>query len=91
MNGSIGSESPTCPYFRTRCTSSPTDAIIIIPHPYSFRNTRCSLQYGLNVHPHVATVTYLSDLGGPTVVLEHTSSVEVGQDFSGSVDRVFMR
>ena len=49
-----------------------------------------SSQFGLNVHPHVATVTYLSDKGGPTVVLEHTSGCEVGQDFSGRVDRVFM-
>ncbi|GMH47207.1 hypothetical protein TrRE_jg2693 [Triparma retinervis] len=47
-------------------------------------------EFGLNVHPHVATVTYLSDKGGPTVVLEHTSGCEVGEDFSGSVDKVFM-
>jgi hypothetical protein len=47
-------------------------------------------QFGLNVHPHIATVTYLSDKGGPTVVLEHTSGCEVGEDFSGSVDKVFM-
>ena len=25
---------------------------------------------GINVHPCLATVTYLSDLGGPTVILE---------------------
>eukprot|EP00520_Triparma_pacifica_P013012 CAMPEP_0118631850 /NCGR_PEP_ID=MMETSP0785-20121206/126_1 /TAXON_ID=91992 /ORGANISM="Bolidomonas pacifica, Strain CCMP 1866" /LENGTH=203 /DNA_ID=CAMNT_0006522571 /DNA_START=78 /DNA_END=689 /DNA_ORIENTATION=+ len=47
-------------------------------------------EFGLNVHPHVATVTYLSDRGGPTVVLEHSSGSEAGKDFSGSCERVFM-
>ena len=47
-------------------------------------------EYGLNVHPHVGTVTYLSDKGGPTVVLEHTSGCEAGKNCSGKLKRAFL-
>ena len=42
--------------------------------------------YGLNVHPHVATVTYFSDTGAPTIVVPHVSGQSYGEDFSGSAD-----
>jgi hypothetical protein len=42
-------------------------------------------QVGVNCCPHVATVTYFSDVGGPTVVLEHVSGQRKGDDFSGEL------
>ena len=45
--------------------------------------------YGLNVHPHVATVTYFSDTGAPTIVTPHVSGQTYGEDFTGSADSAF--
>lgn len=41
-------------------------------------------QYNVNLHPHVGTVTYLSDIGGPTVVLDKVSPVQTGADDCGA-------
>ncbi|GMH82051.1 hypothetical protein TL16_g09132 [Triparma laevis f. inornata] len=46
--------------------------------------------FGLNVHPHVASVTYMTDIGGPTIVTPHMSGVEAGSDFSGTQDSLFL-
>lgn len=41
---------------------------------------------GASVHPHVATVSYFSDVGGPTVVWEHYGGPGVGGgEFGGEV------
>ena len=34
----------------------------------------------------MATVTYFSDTGGPTIVAPHVSAPTYGEDFSGSTD-----
>ncbi|GMH93981.1 hypothetical protein TrVE_jg11681 [Triparma verrucosa] len=47
-------------------------------------------EYGLNIHPHVASVTYLTDIGGPTIVTPHVSGPEAGADFSGSQPNLFL-
>mmetsp|Transcript_10080 Transcript_10080/g.30803 ORF Transcript_10080/g.30803 Transcript_10080/m.30803 type:complete len:421 (+) Transcript_10080:119-1381(+) len=39
---------------------------------------------GINVHPHVATVTYLTDNGGPTLVLAFTPPTVAGEDDCGA-------
>ena len=45
---------------------------------------------GVNVHPHLATVTYLSTLGGPTIVLDHASPVQHGADFTARPQRCWV-
>ena len=35
---------------------------------------------GLNVHPHISTVTYLSDWGSPTLILEKKTPVQYLND-----------
>lgn len=48
-------------------------------------------QDGVNLHPHVATVTYLSDLGAPTVFLEKTvRSPVVGAPIAGPIPRGYV-
>ncbi|KAG5190008.1 hypothetical protein JKP88DRAFT_299890 [Tribonema minus] len=42
---------------------------------------------GFNVHPHLATVTYLSDVGGPTVVLNKRDPVTCGDSLEGTITR----
>ena len=44
MNGSIGSENLKRSYFRTRCASCPTTAIILTRHANPFRDSLCSSQ-----------------------------------------------
>ena len=45
-------------------------------------------EYGWNVRPHVATVSYLSELGGPTIVLEKESGPKCGENFSSVSDKM---
>jgi len=39
----------------------------------------------MNVHPHLATVTYLTTLGGPTIILDKTSGLNINEDISGFI------
>ncbi|KAJ0389301.1 hypothetical protein ATCC90586_011781 [Pythium insidiosum] len=41
-------------------------------------------EYRVNLHPHIGTVTYLSDVGGPTIVLDRVSPVQTGSDDCGA-------
>ncbi|GLE06342.1 hypothetical protein PINS_up015589 [Pythium insidiosum] len=41
-------------------------------------------EYRVNLHPHIGTVTYLSDVGGPTIVLDRVSPVQTGSDDYGA-------
>lgn len=45
---------------------------------------------GINVHPQISTVTYLSDWGGPTLVLEKTTPSDYysKSGVCGSIKRV---
>lgn len=45
---------------------------------------------GVSVHPLVATVTYLSDGGAPTVVVPHTESVSMGADIGGRPEALYL-
>lgn len=40
---------------------------------------------GLHIHPHLATVTYLSDCGGPTIVLNKKGTLYSHEDIFGPV------
>jgi hypothetical protein len=44
----------------------------------------------INLHPHIASVTYLSDFGAPTVILDKRETLNYGQDFSESVGTAFV-
>jgi len=44
---------------------------------------------GVNVHPHIATVTYLTELGGPTVILEKVGSVMCKECFYGDTHTAY--
>ena len=37
-------------------------------------------EHGMKLHPHLGTVTYLSDVGGPTLVLERAGPVDTETD-----------
>lgn len=41
---------------------------------------------GLHIHPHLATVTYLKDCGGPTIILNKIGTRWTKDDLSGKVD-----
>lgn len=43
-------------------------------------------EQGLNVHPLVATITYLTASGPPTIVLSHRTGVEYGTERFGAID-----
>uniref|UniRef100_A0A7S3Z950 Uncharacterized protein n=1 Tax=Lotharella globosa TaxID=91324 RepID=A0A7S3Z950_9EUKA len=46
---------------------------------------------GLNIHPHVATVTYLTDVGAPTMFLEKTvGSPIVGHSIAGPIKKGYL-
>jgi len=45
---------------------------------------------GINLSPHLATVTYLSLVGAPTVMLSKTAPTEYTKDFSGTADQMFI-
>ena len=45
---------------------------------------------GINVFPHVATVTYLTDLGAPTVVIEKSGPMQCGDSLEGSSQRCWI-
>jgi hypothetical protein len=42
---------------------------------------------GLNVHPHIATVTYLSSLGAPTLVLRKPTPVFFEESVAGDLEK----
>ncbi|EKU22450.1 hypothetical protein NGA_0459300 [Nannochloropsis gaditana CCMP526] len=46
--------------------------------------------HGLNIYPHLATVTYLSSLGGPTLVLPLSGPLHVGEDLSGALSGAWL-
>mmetsp|Transcript_5825 Transcript_5825/g.7997 ORF Transcript_5825/g.7997 Transcript_5825/m.7997 type:complete len:389 (+) Transcript_5825:90-1256(+) len=46
--------------------------------------------YGINVYPHVGTVTYLSTLGGSTLMFEKPGPLLYGGELSGPVDKAFL-
>ena len=39
----------------------------------------------MNIHPHLATVTYLTSSGGPTIILDKTSGINISEDISGFI------
>lgn len=41
--------------------------------------------HGVNVTPHVASVSYFCDVGAPTIVMPHTPPHMVGQPVTGAV------
>jgi len=41
---------------------------------------------GLHIHPHLATVTYLTNFGGPTIVLNKVGTRRTKDDLSGGAD-----
>jgi len=41
---------------------------------------------GVHVHPHLATVTYLTDTGGPTLVMNKPGSLYSHENISGPID-----
>eukprot|EP00026_Physarum_polycephalum_P011079 Phypoly_transcript_11275.p1 GENE.Phypoly_transcript_11275~~Phypoly_transcript_11275.p1 ORF type:complete len:397 (+),score=49.50 Phypoly_transcript_11275:54-1193(+) len=45
---------------------------------------------GVNVFPHVSTVTYLSTIGAPTLILNKTAPVQYNDKFSGTADSVYI-
>ena len=45
---------------------------------------------GVNLSPHLATVTYLSNNGSPTVMLNKTTPTGYTEDFSGTADQIFI-
>ena len=47
-------------------------------------------QSGINISPHLATVTYLSDEGAPTVMMDKTCSTDYSADISGDAHTVFL-
>ncbi len=47
-------------------------------------------QSGINISPHLATVTYLSDVGAPTVMMDKTCSTDYSADFSGDAHTAFL-
>ena len=49
-------------------------------------------EYGLNLHPHLASVTYLNEsfVGAPTVVFAKRSCEAYGDDFGGGVSKAWV-
>lgn len=47
-------------------------------------------QSGINISPHLATVTYLSDVGAPTVMIDKTCSTDYSADISGDAHTAFL-
>ena len=43
---------------------------------------------GVCLYPHLGTVTYLTDIGGPTFVFNKVGGLQSGEDNSGVVDKV---
>ena len=41
---------------------------------------------GVHIHPHLATVTYLTDCGGPTLILNKVGSLYSHEDITGSTN-----
>ena len=39
----------------------------------------------MNIHPHLATVTYLTTSGGPTIILDKTSGLNINEDISSFI------
>lgn len=47
-------------------------------------------QNGINISPHFATVTYLSNAGAPTVMMDKTCSTDYNADISGDAHTVLL-
>jgi hypothetical protein len=45
---------------------------------------------GINLNPHLATVTYVSMSGAPTVILNKTAPTEYEAKFDGTADKMFI-
>ena len=45
---------------------------------------------GCNLYPHLATVTYLTDIGGPTIIVNKTGCKSSEQSHSGPADSVIV-
>jgi hypothetical protein len=45
---------------------------------------------GVNIYPHLATVTYLTDSGGPTIILNRAGSLYSDDDHSGGVGEMII-
>ena len=47
-------------------------------------------QSGINISPHLGTVTYLSNVGAPTVMMDKTCSTDYSEDISGDANQAFL-
>ena len=47
-------------------------------------------QSGINISPHLGTVTYLSNVGAPTVMMDKTCSTDYSADISGDATQAFL-
>ena len=45
---------------------------------------------GINVYPHLATVTYLTDVGGPTIVVNSIGCLHSEDPYSGASENIIM-
>jgi len=45
---------------------------------------------GINLSPHLATITYLSETGAPTVMLNKIAPTEYHKDISGTASKMFL-
>ena len=46
--------------------------------------------HGISLHPHVATVTYFSDVGAPTCIMNHKGPLNYAAPFSGECDKAWL-
>ena len=42
-------------------------------------------QQGIYLHPHIATVTYFSDMGAPTLIFQHSSPMTADHSKCGDI------
>lgn len=64
----------------TQCIDSEDDIGLHWDRDYDMEASQ-----GILLHPHLATVTYLSDSGAPTLVAQHVSPISLDQPLTGAV------
>jgi hypothetical protein len=57
---------------------------------YSANITGLEEDTGQHIHPHLATVTYLTECGGPTIILNRVGTPDTTEDLSGLADNMIV-